>query len=65
MHIDKCECYEQWTTGTLRETKLPLSELEDFIDDDIETEYLNNEIKTIRLEILQMEISKRFKELEE
>ena len=39
--------------------------LEDFIDDDIEKEYLNNEIKTIRLEILQMEISKRFKELEE
>ena len=33
--------------------------LEDFIDDDIETEYLNNEIKTIRLEILQMEISSR------
>ena len=39
--------------------------LEDFIDDDIETEHLNNEIKNIRLEILQMEISKRFKELEE
>lgn len=39
--------------------------LEDFIDDDIETEYLNKEIKTIRLEILQMEISKKFKELEE
>lgn len=39
--------------------------LEDFIDDDIETEHLNNEIKNIRLEILKMEISKRFKELEE
>jgi hypothetical protein len=39
--------------------------LDDFIDEDVEKEYLNNEIKTIRLEILQMEISKRFKELEE
>jgi len=39
--------------------------LEDYIDDDIEAEHLNNEIKTIRLKILQMEISKRFKELEE
>lgn len=39
--------------------------LEDYIDDDIETEHLNNEIKNIRLEILQMEINKRFKELEE
>ena len=39
--------------------------LEDYIDDDIETEHLNNEIKNIRLEILQMEIKKRFKELEE
>ena len=39
--------------------------LDDFIDEDVEKEYLNNEIKTIRLEILQIEISKAFKELEE
>ena len=39
--------------------------LDDFIDEDVEKEYLNNEIKTIRLEILQIEISKTFKELEE
>ena len=39
--------------------------LDDFIDEDVEKEYLNNEIKTIRLEILQIEISKVFKELEE
>ena len=30
MHTDRWECYEQWTTGTLCEIKLPISEVRRF-----------------------------------
>ena len=39
--------------------------VDDYTDDDIESKYLNQEIETIRLEILKMELDKQLKELEE